>query len=30
MDKNGKFLIKNAKRPSDIDQLEKEILGLIN
>ncbi|MBP1673685.1 MAG: thioredoxin-like protein [Bacteroidetes bacterium] len=29
MDKNGKFLIKNAKRPSEIDQLEKEILGLI-
>ncbi len=29
MDKNGKFLIKNARRPSEIDQLEKEILGLI-
>lgn len=29
MDKNGKFLIKNAKRPSEIDQLEKDILGLL-
>jgi hypothetical protein len=28
MDKNGKFLIKNAKRPSEIDQLEQEIIEL--
>ncbi len=28
MDKNGKFLIKNAKRPSEFDQLEQEIIEL--